>query len=289
MKRKIEIAERIKEVRAALGMTGVQFARHGGFSQSKVSEWEAGKYPPSAEMFVRLGNVAPLHLRLWFWKQAGLRQDALNGICGQIAAEQGAPPAEGEIVRIPEFRETLQGREEAGPPIPLPARFIPHPERTVCLSVDKRSTAVADSPKGIFIVDTFCEGAEDLSALWSRVVILRYAPEGDDPLLEHGIFSGRLWMKDYAYNPRQPELAGVTGELVLLTRVEVVGMLYLGSYAEPEGMRGIGYEDGDGRSSRMAEIHKRALSAFRARKGIRILGKVIGRLTGHLDIEGAEK
>jgi hypothetical protein len=95
-----------------------------------------------------------------------------------------------------------------------------------------------------------------------------------------------LWLGEHAFHPRQPELAGVTGELYLLSREKGFDILHLASYAEAEGMRGIAYEDKDGRFSRMNEIRERALSKLRLGKGITILGEVIGRLTGHLEMSG---
>jgi transcriptional regulator with XRE-family HTH domain len=290
----VEVAKRIRALRKALGDIGQrEFARLVGVRHATLSEWESGKNFPSAAGFLALGNLAKgQDEKLWFWEQAGLSRAALIGLCGKISADQWKQPAEGETVRIPEFRETAHGREEAGPPIPLPARFIPHPGSTICFSVDEQSTGVADSPKGIFILDTFYEGAEDLSALWGRVVILRYAPEFDSSAFPQGIYAGRLILNISSVRVwAERERPRIPAFLETLSSHPESGytMLFLGHYIDSQGMKGLAPDDAEGMAKRREEIESRARSEFRLAKGTAILGKVQGRLTGHLEKPEAKK
>ncbi len=288
-----EVAKRIRALRKALGDVGQrEFAQLIKVRHATVSEWESAKNFPSAESFLALGNLAEgQEEKLWFWEQAGLSRVTLVGLCGKIAAEQWKQPAEGEIIRIPEFRMTAQGREEAGPPVPLPSRFIPHPERTICMSVDEQSIGIADSPKGIFILDTSYEGAEDLSALWGRVVILRYIRKEESSVFANGIYAGRLVLNPSSVRVwADPNCPRIPAWLETLSSHPESGytMLFLGHYADPQGMKGIAPGDKDGWQKRREEIEARARSEFRLPAGTLILGKVQGRLSGHLEKERAE-
>ncbi len=215
--------------------------------------------------------------------------NAAKQILKQQREEQAAPLVGGEVYRIPEFRETATGRESAGAPIPLAARFIPRPEKTICVSVDAQSTGMADSPKGIFILDTSFEGAQDISALWDRVVMLRYAGEFADSTFPQGIYSGRLFLNAQDVRVFQnPQFPRISGWLEGLVGRHGPITMWLGEYTDREGMRGIAPEDEEGRAKRWGEIKARARSEFRMRDGMTVLGKVLGRLTGHLEIEQAK-
>jgi hypothetical protein len=246
----------------------------------------AGKRKPTPEGWIMLGKLAleyGLADPFYFWAQAGVDRQALESMANKIIEGRSAPMTEGETVRFPEFRETLQGREEAGPLIALSARFVPRPLSTIGLSVDEKATAVVNSPKGVFLVDTSIEGTDDLSALWGCVIVLRFPGTA---YLPEGVYIGRLFLIDEAYNPRQPDAARSVGRLAPLGHgEEIVEYLYLGEHLELDGMKGVPLDDREGRIRRMDEIHERALSAFRVTKGIRILGEVIGRITGHLKTE----
>jgi transcriptional regulator with XRE-family HTH domain len=283
-----ESAKRIRELRAALGDLQGAFAKRLAVTQPMVSAWEGAKDGPSSAFFLQLGSLASFPENLWFWEQAGLSREVMMELARNLLPERAVPLVDGEVYRIPRFRETLQGRESAGPPLALPAECLPHPAQTICLVMDKKATGVVSCPRGIFILDTFVEGAEDLSNLWERVVMLQYP---GTPYLLQGVYAGRLWLRDDWQISRHRDGARTSGWLVPLgegTEPERVEYPYLGEYLEPECMKGISSDDAKARAEKMAEVRGRALSKFRTDKGIRILGKAIGRLSGHLEMEQAK-
>lgn len=189
------------------------------------------------------------------------------------------PLVEGEIIRIPEFRETFQGREAAGPPIALPARFIPHPLNTICLSVDEKSTTVVDVPRGLFILDTSIEGVESLSDLWGRVIMLRYEGRVEDfPEYPDGLYTGRPQLKQNSFGAENPTFSAF---LEMLGRESGHYILPLGSFsAQSAFVKGMTREE---LNRCFAEARERAKAELRLNRRVRVLGKVIGRLTGHLE------
>jgi transcriptional regulator with XRE-family HTH domain len=269
-------------------MRRVELAARIGVSESRISEYVAGGRKPTAEGWVALGKLA-LELGLpdpfYFWAHAGLDADSLQLMAGKII--EGRYRFAGETVPIRRVRETERGREEAGPPVPLPIEFVPNPLTTLCLSVDEKSSATGDSPRGLIILDVSVEGAENLAALWGHVVALNYAPEHGASYSPQrkGLYVGRLSMIGSMYNYRQPDQPVLLGQLLLLSGriAQEFRIVHLGEYIDSEGMSGLAPEDKAARSRRWKEIQERARSQFRLLKGIRILGNVIGRLTGHLE------
>jgi transcriptional regulator with XRE-family HTH domain len=195
MKRNGEIVRRIKLLRAERGENQKDFAKAMGVTQPMMSALEAGRDNPSPAFYLRLASVAPYPQNLWFWEQAGIDIKKLMSASGTFSQEQSPRPLEGGTVRIPRFRETLQGREEAGLPIPLPAEFIPNPQSTVCLVVDYKATAIVDSPQAVFILDESGKDAPSLSPFLAQVIFIEHRPEsGIDQGLQAppGIYMGRI-------------------------------------------------------------------------------------------------
>jgi transcriptional regulator with XRE-family HTH domain len=283
-------SEFINRLRTILGrMSGAELARRLGVSDSRIPEWNAGRRLPSPDTLIKLGKFA-LELKLddpfFFWALAGVDTHTLRLMADEtVKWEYGIA---GSTVPIRRFEETETGRVEVGPPVSLPAEFIPNPVETICVLVSGEPSAgqplsiVREAPRGLFILDTSVEGTEDLRPLWGKVVMLHYTAEPHD-LYYPGVYAGRLVLLDEPFIHHTPELAGTSGLLATLTEKAGLEMMFLGAYREPEGMKGIPLEDKDRRIQRMHEIHERALLQFRLREGIRILGKVIGRLTGHLE------
>jgi hypothetical protein len=204
-------------------------------------------------------------------------------------------PKEGEMVLIPRFRETEHGREEAGRPVPLAVEFVPNPLATICLAVDEKSDRVIESPRGLLIVDTSYEGAEDLHDLWNGVIVLHYSAESFLPgAYEEGFYVGRLLLSDTSRSFLDSKATTITAFLQYisanrLSQTPSINVLPLGNYTDPESMRGLSPDDQEGFFRRWEEIKLRARSKFRLLRGIRILGKVIGRLTGHLEVSAVKK
>ncbi len=273
----------IKHLDAVLGeMKPAELARKLQVSDSRIPEWMAGKRLPSPDTLIKLGKLA-LEYKVpdpfFFWALAGHDAQTLRSMATNVVEDWYR--AAGETVAIPRFRETKDGREEAGPPVSLPAEFVPNRLATICLLVDDKSTGITHAPNGLFILDTSVEGAEDLSHLWERVVMVRddthFTSRGNRL---HEVLVGRLHMQERWGGALDPDSISIIGKLKGLTETEPI-FEELGAYVEPEGMKGIAYgDDFRGRILRMVEVRERAAGKFRLREGVRILGKVIGRLSG---------
>jgi transcriptional regulator with XRE-family HTH domain len=285
-----ELGRRIRTIRHT--STQAEFASILGVTQSMVSAWESGREAPSTANWVKIADLTGSADADWCWEQSGLDYRALAAqAIERIKKESKEGTVElsrGTVIPIPRFHLTEQGRKEAGRPLPLPVECIPRPLATICISVDQSSNVIEDAPRGIVILDTSYEGVEDLTPLWGRVVMLHYAP--DDPLSispeRKGIYMGRL-EADF-HKPYESEAVRLHGTLVRLVST-VHPFIHLGVYAETKEKLEIALKKRGAEQKLSADfIGERALEEFRLLKGIRILGKVIGRLTGHLEMEQAK-
>ena len=296
-----EYSIRIERLRGTLKQH--EFAAKIPVSPSRISEWESGKRPPVAEGFYRLGSLADNpDDAIWFWRQAGLDDDALLVAARKIAgdrAKEGEPLLEKrEVVLVARFRETLKGREEAGPPVPLPAEFIPNPGSTICVVVSQIDFGMAFAPRGLFVVDESVKDADALSALWERVVLLDY-PSAIG-LYPGGLYVGRLHMGSHGARPGSgvpldTRYLAWHGWLRSLETPAQYQSIHFGEWRHPlfekynvrqpnENWRPREVLPSEIEEFKAAcsEAEQRAPKEFRLPEGIRILGKVIGRLTGHL-------
>lgn len=97
-----------------------------GVSQGAVSDWERGKYLPSAETIIKLGNMAPgTEAALGFWKQAGLDVARALAAVGSILQLENVPATAEQLKKFPE----LDSRNEIG--ISTAERLLRLPTRTV--------------------------------------------------------------------------------------------------------------------------------------------------------------
>src|SRR5215472_1628167 len=67
-----EWSERILRLVSELGLTQAGLAERLGVSPATVSRWIQGKYEPTAEGYVALGNLAHGHDGIYFWERAGV-------------------------------------------------------------------------------------------------------------------------------------------------------------------------------------------------------------------------
>ncbi len=280
-----ESAQQIKLLRKSLGDKQTDFANRLEVTQPMVSAWEAGRDTPSSAFFIRLGSLASYPQSMWFWKQAGMDEQAILSAAEGVLRKRSIP-VEGEIIRVPRFRETLRGRESAGPPIPLPKEFVPNPASTVCFVVDKDASAVLDSPHAIFILDETNKNASNLLPFWGKVVFAEYEAEaGTNPRWRSGIYAGRLvYFNSW---PRKPDDSyTVEAELYFITGLESKRPLELGwkAYPELKGSADIGIGlpplgQNPLLDAARQKVSARAASELRLSFGWRILGHVIGRLS----------
>lgn len=193
-------------------------------NESRISEWLGGRRAPTPGDWIRLGKLA-LELGLaepfFFWGQAGIDSQTLRAMTDEVVA--GQYRLSGETVPISRYRETLEGREEAGSPILLPGEFVPNPMSTVCLVVDHEATAVVHSPDAIFVVDESEKGTRDLRSLWNQVVFVTYAPDPDATAPHAGIYMGRLGLAVHN-RPTPDRKFSASARLRLLGRSRTVGV-----------------------------------------------------------------
>jgi transcriptional regulator with XRE-family HTH domain len=289
--------------------TQEEFAARVGSKQGTVSTWLRGDEArrPSADTFIGMaGLAAQLNPKLAsrFLRHAHISDETIFSIAEKLQGDQiikVAPLIEtGAAVLIPRFRETEHGREEAGPPVPLPVEFVPNPPATICLLVDEDSSGVASAPKGLFILDTSIGGTRNVIEYQERVVAA-YIPaptEGRYPN-PNGIYVGRLKLFQ-RMNSRQPDRVWLNVYLVPLVVRPTAERLGIPSYLEPlnesfdetieigfheerEAVSGLEWGDPNQVQARLAEIWSRVGPEFPLDEGVRIIGKVIGRLTGHLE------
>ncbi len=227
-----EVCERIKALRLKLGLNQEQFAQKVGVTQPTVSGWEASEDSiPSSESFMRMGNLAGFPDAFFFWGQGGLDAQAMLSYAEQLLKERGAPPQEGEIVRISSIRKTAEGTENLDRLVPVPP--VANPGSTICLIVDDSAASPGVRSGDAIVLDTSQNGAEDLVLFWDKIVAVDAAPEaGSKYPLDHihyhpgggssqpwrqwagRVLIGRLRMKQFVgpHMPRseRPPLVGAT-------------------------------------------------------------------------------
>src|SRR5215469_980294 len=71
-----EWSERILRLATDLGLTQAGLAERLGVSPATVSRWIQGKYEPTAEGYVALGNLAQRAEGIYFWERAGVDTSA---------------------------------------------------------------------------------------------------------------------------------------------------------------------------------------------------------------------
>lgn len=190
MKRLPEVSERAKHLREALGMSQNQFAEHTGIARPRISEWEAGKGVPSAEACVLLGNAAPYPENLWFWEQIGIKRAVIAYNADKILKER---------VQIALARKTPEGIEKTQAVVPLPELFVPNPDSTVCLVVDKKSAGLVFAEGDIVVLEPAAEAQDphDPQRYWNQIVLVEFTKRHDDLGWPEGLFMGRLRYKRY--------------------------------------------------------------------------------------------
>jgi transcriptional regulator with XRE-family HTH domain len=296
-----EVRNRIKKVMAELGLNNqAAFARALGLRPTTLNAWMTRTSLPSPAAYMALGKVAlSVDDSLFFFEQAGLTEEVIRAAAAKIMKGRTGPGVAGEIIHVPRFRETEQGREEAGPPVPLPVELIPHPLATICLLVDEKSSGVVSAPTGLFILDTSVLGTANVLAHQERVV-MAYVPESPDRGYPKGLCAGRVRLQQRQHG-RRPDWGWLGVFLLPLQEHSHFASLglasyqtplnddfgdyfELGSYEEIDAMRGLAWENEEERSQRFAEMWRRVGPNFPLKEGVRIIGRVIGRLTGHLEL-----
>lgn len=264
-----------------------EFAAELHVSPSRVSEWESGKRPPTSEASYRLGSLAPkIDDAIWFWKQAGLDGEKIRAAAGKMASDsfrEIEPLIEKrEVVLVPRYQQTAEGREEAGPPVPLATEFIPNPGSTTCFILDNRASGQKHLGNSVAAVDTSVNGANGLQVLWGEIVLVEFRPSAErDPSLSwiwpEGVFAGLLLMSPLEIGFLPPTWLA---QIWPLRPSEAAGgwPITIGSWKYPFKERREKALTGTSREGRRVqdEIHQQAATNLRPATGCIIHGRVIG-------------
>jgi transcriptional regulator with XRE-family HTH domain len=283
----------IKLLKDGLERVGKQseLAKLIGASESRIPEWMKGDRLPSPDTLINLGKLALE--RGWsdpffFWALAGVDTQTLRLMADKVQKRQYE--LLGETVPVPRFRETEHGREEAGPPVPLPVEFIPNLASTSCLVVDEQPSRIRSAPRGLFLVDSSARDAQNLSGLWGKVIFADLAlQEKNQGVFPNGIYVGRLllqpdnvggWVTDALRRVAIfTLLAGRTYEVAL--RLGIWSHPSLGKLPTDPQLLARNHMDEFDRLKE--ETEERAPAELRLDKGVRILAEVIGRLSGQTE------
>ncbi len=287
-------AETVARVKELLDMFGrrVRLAAAVDQNESRISEWLSGKRAPTPGDWIRLGKLAleyGLAEPFFFWEQAGIDSQTVMSMAGKIV--KGQYELVGNTVPVRRFRFTEQGREEAGPPIPLPAEFIPNPASTVCIVTDDKATGVVDSPGAVFILDESEKDAPDLTPFWRQVVFARFDAEADAQRLDSGIYVGRLSLVEPSLRRFRGEARIADARFHPLADILNERTLTLGWWIDrsvKEALEAVGDEPEPEKNPLVVAAWKESVE--RARKGLRLDRgwSIMGRVLGRLKLEGIQ-
>jgi transcriptional regulator with XRE-family HTH domain len=199
-----EWAERILRLATELGLTQAGLAERLGVSPATVSRWIQGKYEPTAEGYVALGNLAQRTEGMYFWERAGIDTSAFPDasfrraqssmritlddftlIAGRKASKM--LPGNSGAVAIP-----LLNVAAYGDPIPptenvsisevqveevllAPVSWCPHPEQMISMHLSGDSMVPTISPGSILFVDT---ASTDRATLNQKIAVVSHRDLG---------------------------------------------------------------------------------------------------------------
>jgi transcriptional regulator with XRE-family HTH domain len=187
-----EWSERILRLATELGLTQAGLAERLGVSPATVSRWIQGKYEPTAEGYVALGNLAQRSEGMYFWERAGVdtsafpeasfrrAQSSLRVNLHDFALVAGRKvskllPGKSGAVAIPLLNVAAYG--DPVPPVEnvslsevqveevllAPLSWCPHPEQMISMHLSGDSMVPTISPGSILFVDTASTDREILN------------------------------------------------------------------------------------------------------------------------------
>ncbi len=187
-------SERIMRLAADLGLTQAGLAERLGVSPATVSRWIQGKYEPTAEGYVALGNLAQGGEGMYFWERAGIDTSAFPE-ASLRRAQSSMKVNLNDFTLIPAHRvsKLLPGTDSAvaipllnvsayGDPVPprenvslsevkveevllAPLSWCPHPEHMISMRLSGDSMMPTIAPGSIVFVDTATTEREKLDQL----------------------------------------------------------------------------------------------------------------------------
>lgn len=199
-----EWAERILRLASELKLTQAGLAERLGVSPATVSRWIQGKYEPTAEGYLALGNLSPGNVGMYFWERAGVDTSAFpdasfrraqsslrvslsdfslianQRTSNQLDSKSGAvavpllnvsaygdpvPPPENVSLAAVEVQEVLLA----------PLAWCPHPEYMICMHLVGDSMVPTIAPGSILFVDT---ASTDRDRLVQKIVVTSHRDLG---------------------------------------------------------------------------------------------------------------
>ena len=182
------VSQRIKDLRAKLGLNQTDFAKQLDTDQGSISKWEGGKVVPTPDALVRMASLADGVDKLFFLTNAGVPSEYFDGekmvpelemaaervvsrACGQkVGQEPIWVPLYKDAVAAGEPRQVLDDIEDW---IPVTKRLMPPGSdlRAVHVSGDSMAPIICDGY--VVIVDA---ARQDPRHLVGRMIAAR---EGD--------------------------------------------------------------------------------------------------------------
>jgi len=199
-----EWSERIVRLATELGLTQAGLAERLGVSPATVSRWIQGKYEPTAEGYVALGNLAQRSDGIYFWERAGVDTSAFPEASFRraqssmrvdlhdftlIASRKLSKllPGKGSVVAIPLLNVCAYG--DPVPPnenvslsevkveeiLLAPLSWCPHPEQMVSMHLCGDSMAPTIATDSLLFVDT---AATDRDSLNQKIAVASHRDLG---------------------------------------------------------------------------------------------------------------
>ena len=199
-----EWSDRILRLAAELGLTQAGLAERLGVSPATVSRWIQGKYEPTAEGYVALGNLARSSEGMYFWERAGIDTSAFPEASFR-RAQSSLKVNLHDFTLIPSRRvsKLLPGKSGAvaipllnvaayGDPVPpvenvslsevkveevllAPLSWCPHPEHMISMHLEGDSMVPTIQPGSILFVDT---AATDRETLNQKITVVSHRDLG---------------------------------------------------------------------------------------------------------------
>lgn len=185
-------SERIQRLASDLGLTQAGLADRLGVSPATVSRWIQGKYEPTAEGYVALGNLAPRNEGNYFWERAGVDTSAFpEATFRRAQSSMRVDLNEFTVIASRKISNLIPGKRNAvaipllsvsayGDPVPptenvslsevkveeillAPLSWCPHPEHMISMHLTGDSMIPTIPPGSILFVDTAANEREKLN------------------------------------------------------------------------------------------------------------------------------
>jgi len=199
-----EWSERILRLASELGLTQAGLAERLGVSPATVSRWIQGKYEPTAEGYIALGNLSPRAEGMYFWERAGTDTSTfpeatfrraqsslkvnlhdfplvagrkvskqIQGKSGAVAVPLLGVAAYGD--RVPPAENVSLSEVKVEEVLLAPLSWCPHPEHMVGMHLEGDSMTPTIAPGSVLFVDT---AETDRETLHQRIIVVSHRDIG---------------------------------------------------------------------------------------------------------------